>query len=994
MSEIQPGQIIDDKYLLLEKLGEGGSALVFKANERMIDRLVAVKFLKPAFFPADTTKARFEQEARILSHLVHPNIIKFYRFGVHESVTPFLVVEYCDGTSLLERIHSDGGIPVRQCLEIAITICQAMDSAHQQGVLHRDLKPDNILIPSSGNYDQLKIVDFGLAKMLVTTTEHQVLTKTGQVLGSLPYMSPEQCRTGKADVRSDVYALCCLLFEMLCLRTPFEVKSSPGEMIQHHVNTPAPRLSEAAPHREFPSGLEEVVLKGLRKSRDERHQSMLELCRDLQAIAAGGTPHDDWQSRRRWRNGGIWLSAALLLLFSLLSSVSYFTRHKDDISTTSNSTTINSPHFVARKSQLIHIAEKYYSSVEPSNRQKNLVRVVEASSQIIERRPKPPDLVTMQAYYFRGCARNELSSYGAAPHTSEWYREDFRESIRYATRGDGRRYRIAFAPMRELAKLDSIAGNEPLANRQWRLALYTARSEPEHAADELITIQWARDATRLLERNVLNSQLLIGDKGALNKARDLVNLWRNSVSDEKSDRYAYMAAVNWLAGWYHKEANDQARDRLLKETRSWLARFDSGSVLAQQWAALGDTYVSYNHDLDARECFEKSIESAQREACLATMHSYSALSRLDESTGDLDAAARNARKALDVELQLGKAVAVQQFWSCDFYALCARFRIGDREAAQEAATMFEEKMANPSLLELDPWTEHAQWLACVADLQGRVGDRNRLMQKILDKVGTLGARNSSEWLASKYLLLAWQYRVFGLDSSARELQLQATGLLNSAGKKNSLLSDCYASQAKNRQDNGYYEDASQLWRQFLGVLPARVAAKHYMRLRCKIQCCEYLAGRSNSAAEADKLFRQVPVATASETSPAAGFEYLDLCSLMGRIYVREHQIASLQRMLAEVESQLRQNIQKRANFGHVNEWRLALADLYFAVGMPEDAMKHVRIAMRAFCSKRSVRFYGAVNYRLLRFMRLCDGLPQEREELRQLLEDFKKSAIV
>lgn len=253
------------------------------------------------------------------------------------------MVEYCDGTSLTQRIRSENGISVPDCIEIAITICGAMGVAHQHGIVHRDLKPDNILIPRSGDYRQLRIVDFGIAKMLLTAAEQQGLTSTGQILGSLAYMSPEQCKTGKADARSDIYSLCCLLLEMLCGEPPFGNSCNSGEIIQHHASSKPPLISARRTKTAFPRELEALINRGLSKSPDARPQSMEEFQLQLQAVAEH-TPVSmpDANLMKLGAKNRAWLLGVFALTLSIGSIIFYERRQPSDFKTLNESTSLSS----------------------------------------------------------------------------------------------------------------------------------------------------------------------------------------------------------------------------------------------------------------------------------------------------------------------------------------------------------------------------------------------------------------------------------------------------------------------------------------------------------------------------------------------------------------------------------------------------------------------------------------------------------------------------
>lgn len=284
MDKIQEGALIDDRYLLLQQIGEGGMGKVFKAKELDLERTVAIKFLQLLLHSDVRSRRRFEREAAVLSELNHPGIVSFYRFGIEESTVPYLVMEFIDGKSLSAVLREQRRLPISDCQDIAIQICQAMVAAHQRGILHRDLKPGNVIVEERSG--AIKIVDFGLAG-IIGNAQGQKLTQTGVLIGSLPYMSPEQCTGGisqTVDQRSDIYSLGCVLFEMVSGAPPI-AGSAPLEMMHKHATAVAPLLSDLVDG--VPIEFQSIVAKMLAKKPNDRYNSMTDVLHDLTSLRAG-----------------------------------------------------------------------------------------------------------------------------------------------------------------------------------------------------------------------------------------------------------------------------------------------------------------------------------------------------------------------------------------------------------------------------------------------------------------------------------------------------------------------------------------------------------------------------------------------------------------------------------------------------------------------------------------------------------------------------------
>jgi serine/threonine protein kinase len=267
------GQTIGN-YEVLHRLGKGGMATVYRARQTNMARDVAIKIMSADLAEDPKFVQRFEREAQVIANLQHPRILPVHDFG-HEGELFYLVMRVIDGESLYHRMLQ-GPLPIMTTAKFVTQIAEALDYAHAQGVIHRDLKPNNVLIDE---WDNCYLMDFGLAKMLAATHS---LTQTGTVIGTPAYMAPEQWRGESVDARTDVYALGVMLYEMVLGHPPFE-SDTPFTLMYKHINDPPPRPTALIP--DMPDEVEDVILKALAKEREERYQAAGDLAREFTSVA-------------------------------------------------------------------------------------------------------------------------------------------------------------------------------------------------------------------------------------------------------------------------------------------------------------------------------------------------------------------------------------------------------------------------------------------------------------------------------------------------------------------------------------------------------------------------------------------------------------------------------------------------------------------------------------------------------------------------------------
>ena len=273
------GQVVDGRYKVVERLGAGGMGTVYRAEHTEIRKPFALKVLLPELVDTEDMFKRFRQEAKAASSIGHPNIVEVSDFGTLPDGSPFFVMEYLAGQDLASMLKSRGPLPWQQAFELTIQICSALHAAHDAGILHRDVKPDNFFVVQREGVPVVKVLDFGIAKLL--GDDGSVVTRTGLFVGTPEYMSPEQAEGLELDRRVDVYGVGVMLYQLVTGRVPFKGRDE-FEVLNKHVKEVPEPPSKKRPDASIPPEAEKVILRALLKDREERQQSVEELARELQ----------------------------------------------------------------------------------------------------------------------------------------------------------------------------------------------------------------------------------------------------------------------------------------------------------------------------------------------------------------------------------------------------------------------------------------------------------------------------------------------------------------------------------------------------------------------------------------------------------------------------------------------------------------------------------------------------------------------------------------
>lgn len=315
------GEVLREKYRIIDVLGTGGMGAVYKAEHLDLETIVAVKVINSQLSSQDSeTFQRFQREGKIINSLIHPNIVRALDFGIYNG-NPYLVMDYIRGESLAERLCKVHRLAPRKAISLFVQICDALSYAHNSGVLHRDLKPANImLVTMQGGQDTVRLLDFGLAKLVNQNENIQRLTETGSFLGTPEYMSPEQClgRIQELDARTDIYSLGCIMYEALTGQPPI-TGSNVLETLHSQIKDTAKSFEELGIKGVAPE-LEAVIFKAIEKSPQDRQSSMMELRRELEKALRPSFSDVGTAPLPVPKRGGLptlttgWLAAALFIV--------------------------------------------------------------------------------------------------------------------------------------------------------------------------------------------------------------------------------------------------------------------------------------------------------------------------------------------------------------------------------------------------------------------------------------------------------------------------------------------------------------------------------------------------------------------------------------------------------------------------------------------------------------------------------------------------------
>ena len=317
------GDVIAGRYELVGLIGRGGMSSVWKAEDRLLDRTVAIKVLHEQFTTDEEYVERFRREARSVAQLSHPNIVTVIDRGESDG-RQYIVFEYVEGENLKQLLERSGPLPVRDALLLALQMARALGFAHERGLIHRDVKPQNVLLNDDG---QAKMTDFGIAR----SVDVEGMTITGTVLGTSEYIAPEQARGQQVDALTDVYSLGVVLYELLTGGVPFQGENFVAVALRH-VNEPAPSVLERRP--DCPPRVGLAIERAMAKRPEERFESMDELVQELEACLAELDPSSEEatmiarapvaprgprrEARRRRRRGAIlWPLAAVVTILAI-----------------------------------------------------------------------------------------------------------------------------------------------------------------------------------------------------------------------------------------------------------------------------------------------------------------------------------------------------------------------------------------------------------------------------------------------------------------------------------------------------------------------------------------------------------------------------------------------------------------------------------------------------------------------------------------------------
>lgn len=281
--------LLANRYNIYELLGEGGVGVVYKATDLTTGKDVAIKFLvqdqTDSLQMQQLRKRYFEREIAILSEIRHPSIVNLLDSGFTNMGLPFFVMEYVEGRTLAQDIKEHGAMLVGRVFKILQPLCSALDCIHKHGAIHRDLKPENIMLSVKEGVEEVKLLDFGIAKLLEPPPDSrfQPITQFGNIVGTIDYLAPEQWQEQELDQRTDLYALGLIVYEMLTGQHPFRSEYIETAMLKHLNDDPPPPSSL---NNNLPLLLDEVILRSIAKDKTERQQTVMEFLNDYEGVLA------------------------------------------------------------------------------------------------------------------------------------------------------------------------------------------------------------------------------------------------------------------------------------------------------------------------------------------------------------------------------------------------------------------------------------------------------------------------------------------------------------------------------------------------------------------------------------------------------------------------------------------------------------------------------------------------------------------------------------
>src|SRR5262245_53166035 len=305
--KLPPGTVLAGRYQIVDILGVGGMGAVYKAFDRELTRIVALKTILPEMAATPGALKRFKQEVLLAQSIVHKNVVRIFDIG-EDGPTKFITMDFIEGKDLKDLIVQRGKLPASEAAGIIRQVCQGLEAAHAAGVVHRDLKPQNIMIQKDG---QVIVMDFGIAH----SGDSRGVTQTGAFLGTPDYMSPEQAQTEQVDARSDIFSLGLIFYEMLTGKLPFHGKTVLETMFKRTTERALPPVEI---ERDVPKGANDIVVKCLQIEREQRYQSITELLGDLETFdptrKVGAAERAKSRLKKAARHRNIAAVAALIVL--------------------------------------------------------------------------------------------------------------------------------------------------------------------------------------------------------------------------------------------------------------------------------------------------------------------------------------------------------------------------------------------------------------------------------------------------------------------------------------------------------------------------------------------------------------------------------------------------------------------------------------------------------------------------------------------------------